>query len=130
MTMKLRELMAKATSGPWTSEHICTEDCCPHMWTVVSESTSDKYKNKRGVVTTGFEHGDDARLIAALRNAAPDLLRIAEAVAAMDISDHYAGDVICLMCGQRARGVEQDEPLHTPDCAYVLARRIVEGTGR
>ncbi len=116
---ELRALLEKATPGPWST------------W-----ETTDEDGNKNGGVKApsftladlrAFNVGEtncypeDAELIAALRNAAPDLLRVVEAVAKCEWDDR------CDVCRGRKQGFEWSDLDHRDDCAWVLARKLTGG---
>lgn len=63
---RLRELLAKATPGPWIKDRVITPSLV--YWTVESETADGQISEVECI------HEPDATLIAALRNEAPALL--------------------------------------------------------
>lgn len=109
-TAELRALLDKATRrdhGPWEHEHgrvsVCDDPEAPRGYPTHSDLPRDD---------------DDCAVIAALRNVAPELLRVVEAVAATSQAD------LCCFC----RALNADEDEHTKDCAWVLARKLTGST--
>ena len=77
----LKELEAKATKGPW---ELAWADVGPDKCQLTSVYSKHQTKD---IITTDYEaYGpshEDARLIIALRNAAPQLIKIVETAAAL-----------------------------------------------
>lgn len=74
---ELRALLEGATAGPWRAEDGAAAPSC--AWGVVSE-TPDAEGYRQIVVEHDFVGESDAKLIAALRNAAPVLVDLLQAV--------------------------------------------------
>lgn len=140
---ELRELLEKATPGPWEANG----EGRPIM---VSQFDSSARVTEDNGAVRNDAHAD-AALIAALRNAAPDLLRVVEAVAKMhpyciDATMHYRDEMSCPVCHGTAwfsvhqtldderdydelKDAAKNEATtrieHADDCAWVTASKLV-----
>jgi hypothetical protein len=108
---ELERLLSEATPGPWSEEG---------RFLIRHFSATDTHGNwPAGRVVCmwddNWDYQGDRALIAAMHAALPDLLRIARAVAGLSC---YVRDDLCLMCHEPGE--------HVPDCAWVLARGMVE----
>lgn len=122
---ELRVLLDKATPGPWDlheSDHI------RHETPIATVGGPDE----ETVAECWGKPAANAALIAALRNAAPDLLRVVEAVAAASpIKKHSDGYVSIWLCGiceaEHTHWTEAGRFPHKPGCAWVLADKLTGG---
>ena len=98
----LRELLESATEGPWKAEGGC--DAHGFIVTGPVEPGPNGGQFKRAWTRWGV----DADLIAALRNAAPDLLHVVVSVARLDITGSDSSMALfCPMCNANT----EDEPV-------------------
>lgn len=97
----LRALLEKATPGPWAASFERVDDVRGRIIVDCVDADRDSH---------------DAALIAALHNAAPDLLRVVEAVAEQD--DPADDESCCAYCFSFGE--------HMAHCTWILARKLVE----
>lgn len=114
----LRVLLAAATPGEWSKPF----DDGALAVTQGSETRSLLAIDKDGMAI--MDAPADAALIAALRNAAPDLLRVVEAFATEETHRFRCGHCVgrIIMSGPETNTWE-----HAPDCAWVLAVKLAGG---
>ncbi len=106
---KLRELQAKATTGPWSAEVdlLYSRDC---MNLVGPYTTSEGCSSHK----TEFNHHEDAEFIAEARNTIPKLLAVIDLLyenleEADGIIQHETSWKFCRKALEKAREIAGDE---------------------
>lgn len=114
---ELRALLEKATPGPW-KDAPGSRSAAVYSKAVDAAIYINVDRESVGVIAETVDRWKaDAALIAALRNAAPDLLRVVEAVA--NFENPVDDEERCLFCGRRSS--------HEEDCDWTLARMLTSG---